>query len=147
MRPTLRRQHTTTCQPGGEGFRPSGRALADLLATATIDPQAFEELLMYRAAHWLAAYDIVEANRGSMGAQTVRAAAAAAEDEDEDGEQTALRIRRSVTKSLNAMREDRVRAAGLLREIAAAMDEDRPPRKVDERSSGSPSAIPLAYGR
>ncbi|WP_329520693.1 hypothetical protein [Spirillospora sp. NBC_01491] len=119
-----------------EGFRPSGRALADLLATATIDPQTFEELLMYRAAHWLAAYDIVEADRGSMGAQTIRAAAG----EDEDSEQTALRIRRSVTNSLNAMREDRVRAVGLLREIAAAMDEDRQPRKVNETGTTGPEA-------
>ncbi|MEV5571898.1 hypothetical protein AB0L06_17765 [Spirillospora sp. NPDC052269] len=117
-----------------EGFRSSGRSLADLLATAEDDLPAFEELLMYRAAHWLAAYDIVEADRGSMGAQTVRAAAG----EDEDGEQTSLRIRRSVTNSLNAMREDRLRAVGLLREIAAAMDGNRQPRKVDEAGTTVP---------
>lgn len=63
-----------------------------------------------------------------MGAQRVHAAAS----EDEDGEEIALRIRRGTANALKAMRADRTRALGLLREIAATMDEGRDqPRRID----------------
>ncbi|WP_156045422.1 hypothetical protein [Herbidospora cretacea] len=112
---------------GKEGIRLSGRSLPDLLASADRDAEAFEELLMYRAPHWLAAYDIVEADRGSMGAQKLRNAAR----QDQEDEQVNLQIRRSVTNAIKAMRADPTRAVGLLREIANAMDEGRSPRRIE----------------
>ncbi|MGA5564829.1 hypothetical protein ACPCUV_27195 [Streptomyces platensis] len=111
-----------------EGITLSERTLTQLLNDAETDVVAFDELLLYRAPNWLAAFDIVEADRGSMGAQRVHAAAS----EDEDGEEIALRIRRGTANALKAMRADRTRAVGLLREIAATMDEGREqPRKID----------------
>src|SRR5207249_1861117 len=52
-----------------EGVVLSGRSLQDLLTTADADADAFEELLLYRAPHWLAAFDLIDADRGSVGAQ------------------------------------------------------------------------------
>ncbi|MEV1046152.1 hypothetical protein [Streptomyces sp. NPDC049916] len=111
-----------------EGITLSERTLTQLLDDAETDVVAFDELLLYRAPNWLAAFDIVEADRGSMGAQRVHAAAS----EDEDGDEIALRIRRGTANALKAMRADRTRALGLLREIAATMDEGRDqPRRID----------------
>ncbi|BFU45749.1 hypothetical protein [Krasilnikovia sp. MM14-A1004] len=112
-----------------DGISLSMRSLHDLLDVAADDATAFEELVVYRAPHWLAAYDIVDADRGSMGAQAVRKDAA---DPDADDVETERRIRRGVTNAINAMRADRPRAIALLREIAAAMDEGREPRRIDD---------------
>ncbi|MFI1763186.1 hypothetical protein ACH41H_14225 [Streptomyces sp. NPDC020800] len=102
------------------GFSPSERLLEELLADADKDPVAFEELIMFRAAHWLAAYDVIDADRGSLqGQKTV----------DEDGTE-AERVRRTVTNNLNALRNNPAAAVPLLRELALAMDEGRKPRKV-----------------
>ncbi|MEU9149518.1 hypothetical protein AB0D59_02980 [Streptomyces sp. NPDC048417] len=49
-----------------EGIVLSGRRLPDLLATADTDDATFDELVSYRAAHWLAAFAIFEADRGSL---------------------------------------------------------------------------------
>nr|WSX52461.1 hypothetical protein OG409_28115 [Streptomyces sp. NBC_00974] len=108
-----------------QGITLSGRPLRELLATADSDLDAFEELLAYRAPHWLAAYDIVDADRGSIAGQKI----------DDDGVQ-ADKVRRSVTNSIHAMRMNPVRAVGLLRELALAMDEgDRDPLQVDENGA------------
>ncbi|WP_053695317.1 hypothetical protein [Streptomyces sp. NRRL F-5755] len=104
------------------------RTLPDLLACADTDPEAFEELLAYRAPHWLAAFDLIDADRGSVGAQRGDSAT----DQTVDGEES-LRIRRGVNNAIAAMRNDPVRAVALLRELALAMDEgDRDPLQVDE---------------
>ncbi|MFF9085299.1 hypothetical protein ACF1BE_02530 [Streptomyces sp. NPDC014991] len=102
------------------GFSPSERLVDELLADADHDPVAFDELVMFRAAHWLAAYDVIDADRGSLqGQKTV----------DEDGTE-AERVRRTVKNNLNALRNNPAAAVPLLRELALAMDEGRTPRKV-----------------
>ncbi|MFI6739154.1 hypothetical protein ACIBI9_40060 [Nonomuraea sp. NPDC050451] len=111
-----------------DGVRLSGRSLPDLLNAAETDHQAFEELVVLRAPHWLAAFDIIDADRGSMGAQQLRMDAA---DPHDDSAESERRIRRSVTNAIAAMRADRARTVGLLRELAAAMDEGRAPQPVD----------------
>ncbi|MGX1883982.1 hypothetical protein [Streptomyces sp. NPDC055287] len=112
---------------GREGISLSARPVKDLLESAESDHEAFEELLAYRAPHWLAAFNIIDADRGSIAGQKV----------DDDGAQ-AEKVRRSVTNSIHAMRMNPVMAVGLLRELAKAMDEeDREPRQID--TSGAPT--------
>jgi hypothetical protein len=111
-----------------EGVVLSGRSLQDLLTTADADAEAFEELLLYRAPHWLAAFDLIDADRGSVGAQRGDSDT----DQTVDSEES-LRIRRGVNNAIAAMRANQVRAVGLLRELAAAMDEsDRQPMQIGE---------------
>ncbi|SHL21140.1 hypothetical protein [Streptomyces yunnanensis] len=111
-----------------EGAALSGRPLQDLLASANDDADAFEELLLYRAPHWLAAFDLIDADRGSVGAQRGDSDT----DQTVDNEES-LRIRRGVNNAIAAMRANRARAVGLLRELAAAMDEsDRQPMQIGE---------------
>ncbi|MGW7051223.1 hypothetical protein [Streptomyces sp. NPDC054887] len=114
-----------------DGFDLSGRPLGELLAAADSDDAAFDELVTYRAAHWLAAFDIIDADRGSLAGQQAL----------NDAGEKVSRVRRSVTNCLQALRHERSRrmAVGLLRELAAAMDEgDRPPWRV----SGSGTVLP-----
>ncbi|MER6732681.1 hypothetical protein [Streptomyces puniciscabiei] len=105
-----------------EGIEVSARRLPDLLQLAETSDEAFEELVSYRAAHWLAAFGIIDADRGSLAGQKT---------DDDDGTE-ATRVRRTVRNSLNALRNNnRRQAVALLRELALAMDEgDRTPRKV-----------------
>ncbi|MEU0983979.1 MULTISPECIES: hypothetical protein [Streptomyces] len=111
-----------------EGVTLSERLLPELLASADDDADAFEELLLYRAPHWLAAFDLIDADRGSVGAQRGDSDT----DQTVDNEES-LRIRRGVNNAIAAMRANRIRAVGLLRELAAAMDEsDRQPMQVGE---------------
>lgn len=115
-----------------EGIKVSGRPLKELLHCADTDGDAFEELIAYRAAHWLAAFDIIDADRGSLTGQKT---------EDDLGAK-ADRVRRTVRNSLNAMRNQPGKAVGVLRELASAMDEgDRRPRKVSV--SGEPLIEPM----
>ncbi|WP_150160028.1 hypothetical protein [Streptomyces venezuelae] len=111
-----------TAVQGRKGITLLGRRLPELLATAEADREAFEELLTFRAPHWLAAFDIIDADRGSLSGQRT----------DDEGRE-AQRVRRTVANVIEAMRKRPAMAVGLLRELAAAMDEgDRPPRQVDE---------------
>ncbi|MFE0175442.1 hypothetical protein ACFWZ2_24280 [Streptomyces sp. NPDC059002] len=106
-----------------EGVVLSGRRLPDLLATAETDDVAFEELVAYRAVHWLASFGIIEADRGSLDGQEVIG----------DTGQRMRRERRSVTNALQALRYERSRvmAVGVLKELVAAMDDgDRKPWQV-----------------
>ncbi|MEV5344707.1 hypothetical protein [Streptomyces achromogenes] len=115
-----------------EGLRISGRPLRTLLAVADTDDEAFEELISYRAAHWLAAFGIIDADRGSLTGQKA----------DEDDGTEATRVRRTVRNTLNAMRNNRQQAVAVLREIAQAMDQgDRPPRRVNR--SGQTDVVPM----
>ncbi|WP_089098694.1 hypothetical protein [Streptomyces hyaluromycini] len=108
-----------------DGVKPSDRPLRELLEAADKDGAAFEEIVSYRAAHWLAAFGIIEADRGSLAGQK-------AGDEDEGKEAT--RVRRTVRNALNALRNNnRQQAVAVLRELARAMDQgDRKPRRVSQ---------------
>ncbi|MFE9296531.1 hypothetical protein [Streptomyces niveus] len=116
-----------------EGIELSGRPLRDLLAAAATDDAAFEELVSYRAAHWLATFDIIDADRGSLTGQKA----------DEDDATEATRVRRTVRNTLNALRNNsRKQAVAVLSELALAMDQgDRKPRKVS--SSGERLVEPM----
>ncbi|MEU2683711.1 hypothetical protein ABZ654_07510 [Streptomyces hygroscopicus] len=105
-----------------EGIAVSGRPLRELLDEAETDDAAFEELVSYRAAHWLAAFGIIDADRGSLTGQKA----------DEDDGTEATRVRRTVRNTLNALRNNsRRQAVAVLRELALAMDQgDRTPRRV-----------------
>lgn len=105
------------------GVSLSGKSAVQLLAAADKDDDAFGELIRYRAPQWLAAFKLADADRGSMGAQASRGA---------DGDPGAiLRARRGIPDVLAAMNARRARAVGLMREMAAAMEEGRAPRRVD----------------
>ncbi|MFJ3202350.1 hypothetical protein [Streptomyces sp. NPDC086989] len=106
-----------------DGVVLSGRPLPDLLASAHTDNDAFEELVSYRAVHWLASFGLVEPDRGSLDGQ---------EAIDDTGGRVA-RGRRTVTNVLQALRHEKKRmmAVGVLRALVAAMDEgDRRPWRV-----------------
>ncbi|MFB0632709.1 hypothetical protein [Streptomyces sp. AB3(2024)] len=112
---------------GHKGVTLSGRRLPELLAAADIDRDAFEELLLFRTPHWLAAFNIIDADRGSIVGQR----------EDDEGKE-AQKVRRTIANVLEAMRKNRVMAVGLLREVFAAMNEgDRRPCQVD--AAGMPT--------
>ncbi|MFH8558671.1 hypothetical protein [Streptomyces celluloflavus] len=102
------------------GITLSGKSAVQLLAVANKDDDAFDELLRYRAPQWLAAFKLADADRGSMGAQSNRGT-----------EGPSTRTRRGIPDVLKAMNARRKQAVGLLRELAAAMNEGRPPRRVD----------------
>ncbi|MEU9433845.1 hypothetical protein [Streptomyces sp. NPDC048252] len=114
------------------GLTISGRSLRELLDVAAADNDALRELIFYRAAHWLASSDIIDADRGSLSGQKT---------DDDDGVK-ADRVRRTVRNNLNAMYNRPEMAVGVLRELALAMDEgDRRPRKVG--ASGEPLIEPM----
>ncbi|MGE7386741.1 hypothetical protein ACQKM2_14800 [Streptomyces sp. NPDC004126] len=104
-----------------EGIVLSGRSLPDLLEAAGTDDEAFEELVSYRAAHWLASFAIVEPDRGSLDGQEVIG---------ESGERH-RRARRGVPNVLQALRNQRARAVGVLKSLVDAMEDgDRMPWQV-----------------
>ncbi|UUU35736.1 hypothetical protein JIX56_41090 [Streptomyces sp. CA-210063] len=110
-----------------EGIVLSGRRLPDLLAAADTDDDAFDELVSYRAAHWLASFGIIEADRGSLDGQAAIG----------DAGERIRRSRRTVMNCLQALRHEKSRmmAVGVLKSLAAAMDDgDRRPWRVS--SSG-----------
>ncbi|MGW7412808.1 hypothetical protein [Streptomyces sp. NPDC054863] len=114
------------------GIALSECSVAELLEAADRDDEAFEELISYRAAHWLASYAIIDADRGSLAGQKT-----IADDGSED-----VRVRRTVKNNLQAMRNNKVMAIGVLRELASAMnDGDLVPRKVD--ANGESLSDPL----
>ncbi|MFZ3500049.1 hypothetical protein ACODT5_43730 [Streptomyces sp. 5.8] len=116
------------------GFVLSGRPLTDLLKAADTDDGAFDELITFRAAHWLASFDLIDADRGSMAGQV---------DFDEEDGATSHRVRRSVKNILSALRNNRTVAVGLLRELAAAMDAgDRAPRRIMSTGEPEPQGEP-----
>jgi hypothetical protein len=109
----------------------SGRRLPDLLAAAATDDDAFGELVSYRAAHWLASFSIIEADRGSLDGQEAVG----------DAGERVRRSRRTVMNSLQALRYEKSRATAVavLKSLAAAMDDgDRRPWRV----SGSGKEVP-----
>ncbi|QFY11522.1 hypothetical protein GBF35_37510 [Nonomuraea phyllanthi] len=105
------------------GVALGGKSAVQLLTVADKDDDAFDELLRYRAPQWLAAFKLADADRGSMAAQGNRGA------DNEPG--ASIRARRGIPDVLAAMNARRVQAVGLMREMAAAMEEGRAPRRVD----------------
>ncbi|MFC4518364.1 hypothetical protein [Streptomyces ehimensis] len=105
------------------GVALSGKSAVELLAVADKDDDAFDELIRYRAPQWLAAFNLADADRGSMGAQANRGT------DGSPGPST--RVRRSIPDVLAAMNARRTQAVGLLREMAAAMEEGRIPQRVN----------------
>ncbi|WP_406472038.1 hypothetical protein [Streptomyces sp. NBC_01615] len=106
-----------------EGIVLSGRRLPELLSAADTDDDAFDELVSYRAAHWLASFGIIEADRGSLDGQEAIG----------DGGERIRRSRRTVMNCLQALRyeKSRLMAVGVLKSLAAAMDDgDRRPWRV-----------------
>ncbi|MEV8419204.1 hypothetical protein AB0P45_37445 [Streptomyces niveus] len=101
----------------------SGKSAVQLLAIADKDDDAFAELIRYRAPQWLAAFKLADADRGSMGAQSNSGA------DEEPG--PSPRARRGMPNALAAMNARRARAVGLLREMAAAMEDGRGLQRVD----------------
>lgn len=110
-----------------DGIELSGRRLPDLLAAADSDDDVFDELVSYRAAHWLASFYLIEPDRGSLDGQEAIG----------DAGERVRRSRRTVTNWLQALRyeKSRMMAVGVLRSLASAMDDgDRRPWRVS--SSG-----------
>ncbi|MFJ3909665.1 hypothetical protein [Streptomyces vinaceus] len=100
----------------------------DALAAAHTDPGALEQFLTTRGIHWLAEYKIIDADRGSIGAQ----AGIHETDSEQQGETPADRqIRRSTINARKAMLLQTPRAIALMQELAAAANEDRAPRTIN----------------
>lgn len=114
---TIKNQHTY-CNSG---------SWSELLGAAGKgDLGSLETFIITRGMHWLAERDLVEADRGSAGAQ----AAGPAESDDDDDER-GKRIRRTMANVRGCLLHDPVRAIGLFRELAHAINTDAPPRTVD----------------
>ncbi|MFE9005137.1 hypothetical protein ACFYOY_23890 [Streptomyces sp. NPDC007875] len=106
---------------GRTGITLSGRPLDELLAAADTDMSALEELLLFRAPHWLAFFGIVNLGPGSP-------------------------LRRTMPARIAALRANPVMAAGLLRELAAAMNGgDRTPSRVDEEGEATREGASAAW--
>lgn len=107
--------------------------LADLpewssaLAAARTDSRVLERFLTTRGIHWLAENKIIDADRGSIGAQ----AGIHETDSEQQGETPADRqIRRSTINARKAMLLQASRTIALMEELAAAANEDRAPRTI-----------------
>jgi hypothetical protein len=124
--------HGTTAIRKQITYHDSG-SWSDLLTAAEGgDLMALETFIVTRGMHWLAERDLVEAERGSVGAQT----AGAADPDDDDGER-GKRIRRTMANVRASLLHDPARAVGLFRELAHAVNTSTAPRTVD--STGAPA--------
>jgi len=108
--------------------------LADLpewsaaLTAARTEPDVLDRFLTTRGIHWLAENKIIDADRGSIGAQ----AGAHETDSEQQGETPADRqIRRSTINARKAMLLQPTRTIALMQELAAAANEDRAPRTIN----------------
>ncbi|GAA1695538.1 hypothetical protein GCM10009733_108900 [Nonomuraea maheshkhaliensis] len=114
------------------GFRASTDSWSTLLDRAEKgDSDALDTFLVTRGIHWLAEYKIVEADRGSMGAQ-------AQGEESEEGEENTPRIRRGGVGARAALLLAPVRAIALMRELARATNAGTHPRQIDEQGNPVP---------
>lgn len=97
------------------------------LAAARTNPDVLESFLTTRGIHWLAENKIIDADRGSIGAQ----AGTYETDSEQQGETPADRqIRRSTINARKAMLLQASRTIALMEELAAAANEDRAPRTI-----------------
>ncbi|MEV0193117.1 hypothetical protein AB0I39_31875 [Kitasatospora purpeofusca] len=102
---------------------------SEALDKSLTDSKVMEEFLTTRGIHWLAEFKIIDADRGSIGAQ----AGGHDNDPDDQAETSADRkIRRSTISARRAMMAKPRRAVELMRELARATNEARSPRTVDE---------------
>jgi hypothetical protein len=93
---------------------------SDLLDRAAAgDAKALADFILTRGMHWLAEHKIVEADRGSVGAQL------------DDPEAETRRIRRTMNSVREALRLSPLRTVGLMRELARAANDLDLPRQVD----------------
>ncbi|MEV3985611.1 hypothetical protein [Nonomuraea sp. NPDC049758] len=115
-------------------FIKEGRHLADEPAWnkvirpasgSEVVPEILERFLTTRGIHWLAERKIIEADRGSIGAQNEGG-------ETTDGETLAdKKIRRSTISARKAMLAQPRRTLGLMTELARASVTNQTPRQVD----------------
>ncbi|MER5424403.1 hypothetical protein [Streptosporangium roseum] len=113
-------------------FIKNGEHLADepawtevLGTSGEITKQLLEKFLTTRGIHWLAEQQILQADRGSIGAQNGGA-------EETDGETlTDKRIRRSVVDARRALLRQPRRTIALMHELARASLNGDKPRQVD----------------
>lgn len=103
-----------------------------LTAAEAGDPAKLEVFINTRGMHWLAEHGIVEADRGSVGAQK----STYADSDDAEEALEAKRVRRGMTNVRNAMLKEPTRAVAVFRELAHATNTDSAPRTVD--STGEP---------
>ncbi|MFE4514731.1 hypothetical protein ACFRMQ_11145 [Kitasatospora sp. NPDC056783] len=100
------------------GFIRNRGSMADLpswqsaLVDAFTGPEALKSFLITRGIHWLAEHQIIDADRGSVGAQ-------------------ADRIRRSAVDARKALMLQPARAVRLMFELARSSESGTPPRQVD----------------
>ncbi|MEU0213835.1 hypothetical protein ABZ281_01490 [Streptomyces sp. NPDC006265] len=100
-------------------------------ADQPLDLDALDRFLTTRGIHWLAECKIIEADRGSIGAQS-------GSGELEDGETVAdKKIRRSTINARKAMLSQPRRTIGLMNELARATAKNTTPRQVD------PEGLPI----
>ncbi|MEZ7132646.1 hypothetical protein ACBR40_45550 [Nonomuraea sp. AD125B] len=115
------------------GFRASPDSWSTLLERAEKgDSDALETFLVTRGIHWLAEHKIVEADRGSMGAQA---------QDGTEGEKNAPRIRRGGVNVRAALLLAPVRAIALMRELAHATNTGALPRQIDEQGCPIPGTV------
>ncbi|MEU7719894.1 hypothetical protein [Streptomyces tibetensis] len=96
-----------------------------------LDPETLDRFLATRGIHWLAECKIIEADRGSIGAQS-------GGGETDNGETVAdKKIRRSTINARKAMLSQPRRTIGLMNELARATAKNTVPRQVD------PEGLPI----
>ncbi|WP_380282474.1 hypothetical protein [Kitasatospora purpeofusca] len=99
----------------------------DALEAGLADNGVLEDFLTTRGIHWLAEHKIIDADRGSIGAQ----AGGHDNDPEDQGETTADRkIRRSTISARKAMLLQPERTVALMRELADAANEGLAPRTI-----------------
>ncbi|MCC3762664.1 hypothetical protein K3N28_06225 [Glycomyces sp. TRM65418] len=113
---------------------PAWRSVLDELQHTPKD-DLLHEFLTTRGIHWLAEFEIIEADRGSMEAQS-------REGEDVNGDTlTDKKVRRSAINARAAMLANPTRAIALLRELARAANEGDRPRQIDTDGQVSPGTV------
>lgn len=100
----------------------------EALGQGLADNKVLKEFLISRGIHWLAEHKIIDADRGSMGAQ-----AGGHDNDPDDQAETAndRRIRRSTISAREAMLLQPQRTVALMVELATAVNEGRQPRQID----------------
>ncbi|MCD0445827.1 hypothetical protein LO763_19650 [Glycomyces sp. A-F 0318] len=113
---------------------PEWYSVLDGLQTAHSDSELLD-FVTTRGIHWLAEFEIIEADRGSMEAQSREGA-------DANGDTLAdKKVRRSATNARTAMLANPDRAVALLRELAHAANTGERPRQIDDDGQPIPGTI------
>jgi hypothetical protein len=100
----------------------------EALGQGLVDNEVLKEFLITRGIHWLAEHKIIDADRGSVGAQ----AGGHDNDPDDQAENAKDRqIRRSTISAREAMLLQPQRTVALMMELTTAVNEARQPRQID----------------